>query len=56
MLFEVDFALKINGTFQTISKDFIFAESVSECQDKAEEIRKKLRHSKNQNIYIFIEA
>jgi hypothetical protein len=56
MLFHVDFALKVNGNFQIVHKAFIFAESVSECQDKAETVRDKLPQNKQQHVHIFIEA
>ena len=56
LLFEVDFALKINGNFQTVHKEFIFAESVSECQFEAESIREELFIRKNQHVHIFIES
>jgi hypothetical protein len=55
MLFEVDFSIKINGYFQTVHKEFIFAESVSECQDKAESIREELPQNKHNHLHIFIE-
>jgi hypothetical protein len=54
MLFEVDFAVKINDSFQTIHKEFIFADSVSKCQGEAETIRNELPHNRNHHIYIFI--
>jgi hypothetical protein len=56
MLYEVDFSVKVNGNFQTIHKEFIFADSVSECQDKAESIRDLLSQNKQQHVHIFIEA
>jgi hypothetical protein len=56
MLFEVDFAVKINGNFQTVHKEFVFAESVSDCQDKAETIRNELLVNNNHHVHIFIEA
>jgi len=54
MLFEVDFALRINGNYQTIHTAFVAADSVSECMDKAEGIRDELPQSKNQHVHIFI--
>jgi hypothetical protein len=54
MVFEIDFALKINGSFQTFHKELIFAGSVSECQDMAEAIRAELPHNQNYQVYIFI--
>jgi hypothetical protein len=56
MVFEVNFALKFNGNFQTIHKAFVFAESVSDCQEKSESIRDELALNKNHHIHIFIEA
>jgi hypothetical protein len=56
MLYEVDFSLKINGMFKSVHKAFIFADSVSECQDKAESIRDELPQNNKQYIHIFIEA
>jgi hypothetical protein len=56
MLFEVNFDLKINGNFQTIHTAFVFADSVSECQEKAESIRNELPQSKRQHVHIFIGA
>lgn len=56
MLYKVDFAIKIKGVFNTIQSAFIQAISVSECQDKAEEIRDTLPAYKKHHIYIFIEA
>jgi dynactin complex subunit len=56
MLFEVDYSIKINGNFQTIYKEFIFAASVSECQYKAEVIRDELHQNKQQHVHIFIMA
>jgi hypothetical protein len=56
MLFEVNFAVKINGNFQMIHKAFVFAESVSDCQGKSESIREELSLYKNHHIHIFIEA
>lgn len=55
MLFHVDFALKINSDFQIVHKAFIFAESVSDCQDKAEVIRDQLPQNKHHHVHIFIE-
>jgi hypothetical protein len=56
MLYEVDFAIKINQCFQTVHKAFIDAESVSECQDHAEEVREQLPVNQNNHVHIFIEA
>lgn len=56
MVFEVDFAVQINNSFHTVQKAFIFADSVSECQDKAESLRDELIQSKNHHVHIFIEA
>lgn len=55
MLYAVDFAIKLNGTFHTIHTAFIEAISVSECQHKAEEMREELPQAKTQHIRIFIE-
>jgi hypothetical protein len=55
MLFEVDSSIKFNTIFQTIHTAYIFANSVSECQDKAEQIREELPLNQNQQIHIFIE-
>lgn len=54
MLFDVDFSVKSNGDFQTVHKALIFANSVTECKDLADEIKNNLKE--NKNIYIFIEA
>jgi hypothetical protein len=56
MLFEVDFTIKVHGSFHSVHKAFVFANSVSECQDKAEQIRAELRQDKNNQVHIFIEA
>ncbi|NEX77397.1 hypothetical protein G4Z05_00585 [Bacillus thermocopriae] len=56
MLFEVDFALRINDNFLTIHKAFVLADSVSECQKKAEGIRNELPQNKLHQVHIFIEA
>ncbi|WP_170169225.1 hypothetical protein [Mesobacillus subterraneus] len=56
MLFEVDFAVKINNCFQTVHKAFIDAESVLECHDQAEEVREQLPVNQNNHVHIFIEA
>jgi hypothetical protein len=56
MVFEVNFAVKINGNFQTVHKAFVFAESVSECQEKSEGIREELSLNKKHHIHIFIDA
>jgi hypothetical protein len=56
MLFEVDFAIKVYGSFHTVHKEFVYANSVSECQDKAEQIREDLRQHKSNQVHIFIEA
>lgn len=56
MLYKVDFSIKVNDSFCTVHKVFIFAESVSECQDKAEEIRDTIPQNENNDIRIFIEA
>jgi hypothetical protein len=56
MLYHVDFAIKINDSFQVVHKAFIFAESVSECQDKAETMREKLPQNKQHHVLIFIDA
>lgn len=56
MIYEVDFAIKLHGTFQTIYTAFIEAMSVSECQYKAEKIKENLPQDKTQDIRIFIEA
>ncbi|MCM3663476.1 hypothetical protein M3204_03620 [Mesobacillus subterraneus] len=56
MLFEVDFAIKINNCFQTVHKAFIDAESVSDCMYQAEEEIEQLPVNKSNQIHIFIEA
>jgi hypothetical protein len=56
MVFEVNFALKVNGKFHVVHKAFVFAESVSDCQEKSEGIREELSLNKNHHIHIFIEA
>jgi hypothetical protein len=56
MLYEVDFAIKLNGSFSTVHTEYIFAHSVSECQDRAEEILQDLPQNKNHHVHIFIEA
>jgi hypothetical protein len=56
MVYPVDFSIKINGNFQTIHKAFIFADSVSECRDKAEDMCNDLPQNKNHHVHIFIEA
>lgn len=54
LLFEIDYALKINGNFYTVFKEFVFADSVSECWGKAEPIREELELKNKQQIHIFI--
>jgi hypothetical protein len=56
MIFPVDFAIKINDSFCTVHTALIYAQSVSECQDKAEEIRESLPQNKKHHVHIFIEA
>jgi hypothetical protein len=56
MLYEVDFAIKVLGSFCTVHTAFIQAISVSECQAKAEEIRNTLPQSRNHDVRIFIAA
>jgi hypothetical protein len=56
MLYEVDFAIKIHSCFHTVHTAFVFADSVSECQDKAEQIREDLSQHKTNQVHIFIEA
>jgi hypothetical protein len=53
-LFEVDFSVKINGYFQTVKKELIFANSVSECKKLAERFLDNFKNK--QDIHIFIEA
>lgn len=55
MLFEVDFAIKINESFCTIYIAFLQAETVSECHSQATEIANTLPQSKNHEVHIFIE-
>jgi hypothetical protein len=42
MLFEVEFATKENGHFQTIHTTLVYALSVSECRQIASEIADQL--------------
>lgn len=56
MLYEVDFSIKINGLFHSVYKGFVFANSVSECQEKAESILEELPQKDKHHIHIFIEA
>lgn len=56
MLFEVDFAIKINNCFHTVHKAFIDAESVSDCMYQAEEEKEQLPANESNQIHIFIEA
>ncbi len=56
MMYEVDFSIKLNGSFYSIHKEFIFAQSISECQDHAENILNGLPHNRNHHVHIFIEA
>lgn len=56
MFYEVDFAIKVKGSFCTIHTAFIHAMSVSECQDKAEELRDTLPHAQKNDVRIFIGA
>ncbi|GAA0313606.1 hypothetical protein GCM10008967_00110 [Bacillus carboniphilus] len=55
MLFSVDFDIKINQSFSTVHTEIIPAISISECQDKAEQIREQLPLNQNNHIHIFIE-
>jgi hypothetical protein len=54
LLFEIDYALKIHGSFYTVFKEFVFADSVSECWSKAEPIKEELELKNKQQIHIFI--
>jgi hypothetical protein len=56
MLYEVDFSIKINGRFKSLHKELIFANSVTECRDKAKLIRDELLQNDKNQIHIFIEA
>jgi hypothetical protein len=56
MLYQVDFSIKVNGSFFNVHQEFIFAQSVSECQDHAEKIREELPHNQQHHVHIFIEA
>lgn len=56
MIFEVDFAIQINNDFQTIHKELIFAESVTECMDKAKRTKERLFQKENHKVHIFIGA
>jgi hypothetical protein len=56
MVYEVNFVIKINGNFQSVHRAIVFAESVSDCQEKSESIREELSQNKKQHIHIFIEA
>jgi hypothetical protein len=51
MLFEVEFATKENGHFQTIHTALVYALSVSECRQIALEIADQLGNS---DIQFFI--
>lgn len=56
LMFAVDFVIKIKQSFCTIHSAFILANSVSECQNKAEEILGTLPQSKEHHVHIFINA
>jgi hypothetical protein len=56
VLYEVDFAEKINECFYTIHNELIYAGSVSECKHQAKEIRDTLNQYQKREIHIFIEA
>lgn len=56
MIYPVDFSIKVNDSFCTIHSELIFANSVSECQDVAENIRETLPQYKKHHVLIFIEA
>lgn len=56
MLYPVDFSIKLNGSFQTIHSELIYASSVSECQETAKSIRKELPQHQHYEVHIFIEA
>ena len=56
MIFEIDFAININGDFQTIHTAFVSADSVSECQEAAKTIRTELPQNEKQHVHIFIGA
>jgi hypothetical protein len=51
MLFPVDFSIRVNGNFHTVHTELIFANSVSECKQLANEISKTLSQ---ENIHIFL--
>lgn len=56
MVYPVDFSIKVNGSFCTVHTVLIYANSVSECWNKAEGVRDMLPHNKSHQIHIFIEA
>lgn len=56
MLYAVDFDIKVNQRFCTVHTAFIHASSVSECMNKAEEIKESLPANKSHQVHIFIEG
>jgi hypothetical protein len=56
MVYPVDFSIKINDSFCTVQTSFIFADTISECMGKAEEVKQTLPQAKKQHVHIFIEA
>ena len=56
MLYLVDFSIKINGNFNSVHNELIFANSVSECKKIADIICNELSANCRNDIHIFIEA
>jgi hypothetical protein len=56
MVYPVNFSIKINESFCTVQTALIFADSVSECMDKAEGVKETLPQYKKHHVHIFIEA
>jgi hypothetical protein len=56
MVYPVNFSIKINESFCTVQTALIFADSVSECMDKAEGVKETLPQFKKHHVHIFIDA
>ncbi|WP_141433009.1 hypothetical protein [Bacillus sp. 03113] len=54
MLFEVDFAVKENGDFNTVYTALIDAKNVSMCKEEANDIKANLPNHIDKRVYVFI--
>ena len=54
MLYQVDFAIRVKGSYCDIYQAFIFAMSLKEVKKEAEEIKAEIPGYKKQKIHVFI--